>query len=236
MNLFSEENRKQRPEIAARFDTSWWDVLEEYICTNERFDRLLIDLDEDRKTKVIYPDDEDVFKVFKLLPLNEIKVVIIGQDPYFSGNADGLAFSCKNDLSPSLKQILYAIHKDVNLLVNKNTQSLQLDYLVKQGVFLYNPILTVEKGTPLSHAGRGWEDFSREVLKHINKIDNVVWLLWGAKAREYNVCSYNLSHQVLVAEHPAAAARNQRTRLVDHFSKTNNYLKYKGKETIKWLS
>lgn len=230
MDLFSNPDQNFLRE---EFHSSWYDELSNFINNDFAFGEMIKNLDKEREDKTIYPEKEDVFKIFKLLPLENVKVVILGQDPYFNGNADGIAFSCKRDWSPSLKQILFAMNKDVKP-VNPSPQ-MNLKYLVEQGVFLYNPILTVEEGKPLSHERIGWHEFTLRVFAALNRVDNLVWLLWGAKAQEYNSRSYNLTHLVLRAEHPAAAARNNRIWTVDHFSKVNEILKQKGLKEINWL-
>lgn len=229
MDLFSNSDQNF---LKDRFHESWYDELSNYINNDFAFGQMWSEIEKLRKEKVIYPDDEDVFKIFKL-PLDQVKVVIIGQDPYFNGNADGIAFSCKKDYSPSLKQILFAMKNDVQP-VNPSPQ-MNLNYLVEQGVFLYNPILTVEEGKPLSHENIGWKDFSIKVFNALNRVDDLIWLLWGKKAQEFNARSYNLSHHILQAEHPAAAARNNRLWTVNHFSQVNKFLSNKGKEEIQWL-
>ena len=238
MELFNNTTKLSLPEIAKEFSPLWWNELSDYISNNktsDSFDKLLYDLDNERTKKTIYPAEEDMFKIFKLLPFEKVKVVIVGQDPYYNGNADGLAFSCKQTLSPSLRQIFYAIYVDTKIKPKKDIQPFHLDYLVNQGVFLYNIILTVEKDKPLSHKGAGWESFSKEVFRSLNKKEKLVWLLWGKEAQKQEVWIKNKKHLILRAEHPTAAVRNDRIWTVNHFTETNKYLKENGKEEIKWF-
>lgn len=183
----------------------------------------------------IYPDHEDVFKVFTELAPKDVKVVIIGQDPYHNGNANGFAFGCKIEPSPSLISIIKAIIKDVG--TQSKEYDGQLRHLVKQGVLLLNTVLTVESGTPRSHISLGWQDVTKGVVKHLSDTrQDVVFLLWGNDAINTfkNVINPD-KHLVLTSEHPVAAVYNKKDWKCTHFSQTNAYLRSKNIEPIVWL-
>lgn len=234
MDLFSEET--DNILLKDQFDPTWWNVLFSFINNSSQFDELLLKIEKERLSGItIYPDIMDTFKVFKLCPLPKVKVVILGQDPYHNGNADGIAFSCKKELSPSLSQLYFAMAKDLNIQVKGSDLKKDLTYLVEQGVFLLNTILTVKKGQPLSHKGYGWEYFIVNVFKALNRQDHIIWMLWGAEAQRYTKIITNGTHSIFISEHPAKAAREERIWTVDHFSECNKILKMLGKEEIQWM-
>lgn len=243
MNLFQDEISNLLIDL--KFESGWVNALSPYLSSNVFID-ILNKVKRERENKIIYPNEEDVFKIFRICPFKSIKVVVIGQDPYFNGNATGIAFACKKELSPSLNQIITAIGYDTiysggnegKLVLNKEEASkrMDLEYLVKQGVFLYNPILTVVKDNALSHQGIGWLAFSNTVFKSliVNK-STLSWMAWGKVAQNtlpFNIPSF---HQVLKASHPVSASYGGGIWNCSHFSECNNYLKTKNKEEIKWL-
>lgn len=233
MNLFKDETTNILLDLG--FEEGWAMALSSFLSSNV-ITSILHKVKEERKTKIIYPDEQDVFKVFKICPFKSIKVVIIGQDPYFNGNADGIAFSCKKEVSPSLMQIYKAMSINIGRLHHYETYNLGLEYLCKQGVFLYNPSLTVVKDQPMSHAYIGWSAFSNAVYKTlIVNNSTLVWMAWGKVAQ--NSLPFNIpsSQLVLRASHPVSASYGNTTWQCNHFSEANNYLKSKEKEEIKWL-
>ena len=235
MNLFANEIERLLQNIMTE---DWAKVLADYLSV-EQLEIIQNKVRGARFKGIVYPDKEDTFKAFNF-PYNNIKCVIIGQDPYFNGNADGLAFSCKMNLSPSLKQIFNARNKDLNQYDCEYDfkRPYSLEEWAKQGVFLFNPTLTVETKNPNSHKYI-WKDFSKAIIRALlwNK-ESLVWLVWGNSAKEslqeVNP-KFDSGHLILYNEHPASAARNNRAWKCDHFSKCNNYLKGKGMEEIKWL-
>lgn len=187
-----------------------------------------------RHVSTVYPSKENTLKIYKDLDLKDIKVVILGQDPYYNGNANGYAFGCKESISSSLGQIYNSISKQYphnpNLLKDK-----ELSYLVKQGVFLLNSILTVEKDKPYSHHRKGWQNFIKDTVKLINNNrDFIVWMLWGKIAQEYKIYIDNPTHLVLTHTHPSYASRNKIDWDCNHFKLCNNYLESAHKEPIQW--
>lgn len=193
----------------------------------------------DRKSYRVYPDNSiDIFSIFRALSPSEIKVVIIGQDPYHDGSYDGRAFSntkSSNKISPSLKNIFKEIEVDIYNGLRLD-QDPCLDRWERQGVFLINRVLTVRAGFPGSHRNIGWEEFTSQVVKRLSEVqDHLVFLLWGADARKVmpNIVSKN--HLVLISGHPSPLSANQGYWFGNkHFSKTNAYLKKHKKKEINW--
>lgn len=192
-------------------------------------------VDDLRHTYKIYPNQEDIFKVFKLLPPDKVKVVILSQDPYYNDNATGVAFACKHTLSPSLKQIWSSIKNDIIEKEYEGTASPSLVHLVEQGVFLLNSILTVQENQPLSHKYLQWEDFTTAVITELsNKNSNIVFMLWGTYAQKYTKYIDTTKHLVLTDTHPQFANYQNKEWNCTHFSKCNTYLKEHKIEHIKW--
>jgi uracil-DNA glycosylase len=154
---------------------------------------------------IIYPPEEEIFNAFELTPVDEIKVVILGQDPYHGeGQAHGLCFSVRegNRIPPSLRNIFKELHADVGIAI---PQSGELTQWAQNGVFLLNTILTVEQKSPAAHKGKGWEAFTDGAIEYISKEkDEVVFILWGAHAQKKTYLINESKHLVLAAPHPAA--------------------------------
>ena len=216
--------------------SSWKDFFEKekekaYFRKLEEF------LDNEYKNKVIYPPRDLVFNAFSLCPLDKIKVVIIGQDPYHEpGQAMGLSFSvpstCK--VPPSLKNIYKEIEDDCNeIFFNKDGD---LTYLANQGVLLLNSILTVEQGKPLSHNIKEYDVLYHNILKELDELDYpLVFMLWGGNAKKQSVYLKNPKHLVLCANHPSPLSANRGGFFgCKHFSKANQFLIQNGIEPIIW--
>lgn len=244
MNLFAQETKNALEKFMTE---DWAEALSHHLQT-EDFNYIKGEIKKLRAHGVVYPASGEVFKALSY-PYEKVKVVIVGQDPYHDGNADGLAFSCKMNLSPSLRQILQALYKDemqsINAPLNKinmdlymkNRKNYNLEYLAQQGVLLYNPTLTVYEGRPQSHKGV-WNKFSDAVFYALDRKQHLVWLTWGGDAKDAvkKVAPWsNKSHLHLHANHPAWASHNQSVWECDHFSKTNNWLKERGIPEIEWL-
>jgi len=235
-DLFSADSTTIREHFKPLIG-NWSDIFN--IDTLERVETTLAEVGKRSILAKVYPESKDIFKIYNSLAINQIKVVIIGQDPYHDGNAMGYAFGCKHNVSPSLKQILKAMwddHPNKTFLENKD---MELQYLVEQGVFLLNTVLTVEAGNPKSHEYIGWQDFTRETVKEIAKRErNIVWMLWGKSAQGYIADINKFSernHLVLTNEHPAAAAHRNQQWICGHFSQCNNYLIEHQIKPIDWL-
>ena len=216
--------------------SSWKDFFEKE-KEKAYFRRLEEFLDNEYKNKVIYPPRDLVFNAFSLCPLDKIKVVIIGQDPYHEPEqAMGLSFSvpstCK--VPPSLKNIYKEIEDDCNeIFFNKDGD---LTYLANQGVLLLNSILTVEQGKPLSHNIKEYEELYHNILKELDALDYpLVFMLWGGNAKKQSVYLKNPKHLVLCANHPSPLSANRGGFFgCKHFSKANQFLIQNGIEPIIW--
>ena len=191
---------------------------------------------DDYNSLKCYPDLNNIFKAFNLCKFNDLKVVIIGQDPYHGYNeANGLAFSVNEGINipPSLKNILKEVKSDIGKTSINNGD---LSIWATQGVFLLNSILTVVENKPLSHKRIGWEDFTNEVIKIISKnASNIVFLLWGNNAKNKIKFIDEQKNCVLMSGHPSPLSANRGYWFNNkHFSQTNNYLISKNKTPIIW--
>ncbi len=184
---------------------------------------------------IIYPPGSLIFNAFDLTPFNDVKVVILGQDPYHNpGQAHGLSFSVPSGtaIPPSLKNIYKEIQEDLNItLQNKDGN---LVGWAKQGVFLLNAVLSVRANSPASHSNKGWEEFTNAVINTLsNNKEHLVFMLWGNYARGKKNLIDPSKHLILEAAHPSPLARGAFFGC-KHFSKCNNYLVEKGISPIKW--
>ena len=199
--------------------------------------------------KDVYPEDEAIFAALKATPLDAVKVVIIGQDPYHGGEAHGLSFSVQpgKPLQPSLRNIFDALHTDMahddvpaawkgSVPDGKGC----LTPWVSQGVLLLNATLTVAAGCARSHRCRGWEEFTNRVVKVVSrKRKHVVFLLWGEDAQQKGEVIENKDcHKILEAPHPQARRKGEKERFRDcrHFSEANQYLVSNCIERINWFN
>ena len=186
--------------------------------------------------KVIYPPLDNRFNAFMLTKLEDVKVVILGQDPYHGeGQAQGLSFSVPNGvkLPPSLRNIYKELADDLNW--SEIPDNGDLTKWAKQGVLLINAVLTVEKANAGSHAKKGWEIFTDNVIRHINQENNgVVFLLWGSYAIKKSALIDAQKHYTLTAVHPSPLSAYRGFFGCKHFSKANELLIKQGKEPIRW--
>tara|TARA_B100001094_G_scaffold253588_1_gene252019 strand:+ start:38 stop:628 length:591 start_codon:yes stop_codon:yes gene_type:complete len=188
-----------------------------------------------RREEKIYPSKKDVFSAFKLTPFQDVKIVIIGQDPYHSPDlAHGLAFSVPNGskMPPSLRNIFQEISDDVGYTSSPETD---LSRWAIQGVLLLNSSLTVTQGKPGSHQNIGWQILTDQVVKKLSDYhNNLVFLLWGKHAKSKTYLIENSNHLILESAHPSPFSAYKGFLGCKHFSKANNYLKKYGKSSIKW--
>lgn len=217
-----------------KIEKTWKDALESefekpYFASLVRFLH-----SEKAEGKTIYPSGNHIFKAFELTPLNEVKVVILGQDPYHGpGQAMGLSFSVPDGVPapPSLKNIFKEIETDLGVEMSGKHN---LEDWARQGVLLLNAILTVEGGKAASHSKIGWEQFTDAAIRTISeKCNGVVFMLWGKFARSKAELIDSSRHLILQAAHPSPLARGAffGSR---HFSKANSYLASIGKSEINW--
>ncbi len=192
-------------------------------------------LKHEYSTQKIYPPMNDIFNAFKATPYKDVKVVIIGQDPYVRPNqAHGMCFSVKEGmpLPPSLKNIYKEINDDLGIPVSKNGC---LNHWAEQGVLLLNTILTVREGEPLSHKGYGWEQFTDDVLIKLNEHEKpIIFLLWGTPAKKKAMLITNPKHVKLTAAHPSPLSAFYGFFGCKHFSQTNDILVKRGEKPIDW--
>ncbi len=187
------------------------------------------------QTQVVYPPANDIFNAFDFTPLSQVKVVIIGQDPYHEpGQAHGLCFSVKPGVKtpPSLVNIYKELQDDMGCYIPDNGY---LEKWARQGVLMLNNVLTVRAHQAASHAGMGWEQFTDAVIDILNKQDRpIVFLLWGSPAAKKCAKLNNPNHLILKAPHPSPLSAYRGFFGCKHFSKTNDFLKSKNLEPIDW--
>lgn len=214
-------------------NTLWYDILsEEY--NKDYFIKLQNYIKQEYKNKIVFPISANVFKALKLTDYNDVKVVILGQDPYHgTGQAQGLSFSVPNDIKkpPSLRNIFKELKSDLNI----DRKSSDLTDWATQGVLLLNSILTVVKDKPLSHKDKGWEMFTDEIIKKLNYREKpVVFILWGSYARTKKSFITNERHLIIESAHPSPLSSNRGFFGSKPFSKTNDFLKKNNIEGIRW--
>lgn len=215
-------------------DDSWKDKLKEEF-SKPYFNVLTNFIREEYKTKDIFPPAKLIFNAFDKCPFNEVKVVIIGQDPYHNpGQANGLCFSVNDNvrIPPSLSNIYKEIYKDLGKPI---PESGNLEHWSEQGVLLLNATLTVRANSPGSHQNRGWEQFTDAVIDKLSTdCENIVFLLWGSFAQRKGANIDTNKHQVLKSVHPSPLSAHRGFFGNRHFSKTNEYLIQHNKKPIDW--
>ncbi len=215
-------------------ETSWKEVLQDEF--EQAYFRDMVAFLHQRKEEgaVIYPKGRDIFKAFALTPFEQVKVVILGQDPYHGpGQAMGLSFSVPDTVPapPSLKNIFREIENDLGV---RMTGRHNLEKWAAQGVLMLNAVLTVEAGQAGSHGRIGWQTFTDAVIARLSqRRDGLVFLLWGNFARSKKALIDTSRHLVLEAAHPSPLAGGAFFGC-RHFSKTNQWLTSMGKEPIDW--
>ncbi|MBQ7240574.1 MAG: uracil-DNA glycosylase [Bacilli bacterium] len=214
-------------------NNKWKIVLKEILDSNY-YKELMAKVNEEYSTKTIFPSKENIFSAFNITDYDDVKVVIMGQDPYHGeGEAMGLSFSVNNGikLPPSLKNIYKELFDDLGI----TRISGDLTDWSKQGVLLLNSTLTVVKDTPGSHAKIGWQTFTDEVIKKVNeKTTPVVFILWGNYARSKKDLITNPIHLIIESNHPSPFSARKGFFGSKPFSKTNEFLKKNNIEEIKW--
>ncbi|MEA3314679.1 MAG: uracil-DNA glycosylase [Campylobacterota bacterium] len=214
---------------------NWQDIINDE-KKQDYFKKLDKFLDIEYSTNTIYPNRDKIFTAFELTKYDNLKVVIIGQDPYHNPNqAQGLAFSTPKDIKnpPSVVNIFKEILSDTK----KDSVNLDGDLTswAEQGVLLINTILTVEKNKPKSHHKIGWEIFTKHILNHINdNFKDIIFILWGTPAIKMGSLIDKSKHHILTAPHPSPLSSYRGFFGSKHFSKTNDILKRVGKKEIVW--
>ena len=211
----------------------WKDFIEEE-KKKEYYPKLKEKVDFEYKNYLCHPDYKYIYHAFSITKFDDIKVVILGQDPYHEPNqAHGLAFSvlCEK-LPPSLVNIYKEMENDLKVRINQDGN---LDYLAKQGVLLLNTTLTVRDGLAFSHKDFGWDIFTDNVIKKLNEVNKpIVFILWGAPAQKKQMYLNNPNHLILKSAHPSPLSAYRGFFGSKPFSKTNEFLTSHGVEPIKW--
>ncbi len=216
------------------FGNEWTEILKEE-TEKEYFIGLQSFLDEEYKSKTVFPPREDVFNALRYTSFSDVNVVIIGQDPYHGeGQAHGLCFSVSEgvDIPPSLLNIYKELKADLGKEIPDNGY---LKRWTEEGVLMLNAVLTVEKDKANSHKNIGWEKFTDTVIRKLNEKESpIVFLLWGNNARAKSELITNNNHLILEAAHPSPLSANRGFFGCCHFSKANRYLEACGKKPVDW--
>lgn len=212
-----------------------WDNVLSVIWSSQGFHNFFKIVENEYATKTIFPTKENIFNALKNTPYGNVKVVIVGQDPYFNmGEAHGLSFSVQKGIRipPSLRNIFKELEDDLGFTAPDNGD---LTSWTKEGVLLLNSVLTVEKGKAASHQKLGWQNFTDYVIKKINEKNTpVVFILWGNYARSKKVFVTNPKHLVLESVHPSPFAVYNGFFGSKPFSKTNDFLIKNNVKPINW--
>jgi len=222
--------------MSIKIDKSWGKLLSEEF-NSEYFKSLISFVKEDYSKTTCYPKGSQVFNAFDICPINNLKVVIIGQDPYHGpGQANGLSFSVNKGIPhpPSLINIFKEIEADLGHKYENNNGD--LSKWAKQGVMLLNATLTVKEALPGSHQNKGWEIFTDKVIEIIsNETNNTVFLLWGSFAKKKRKLIDSSKHKILESGHPSPLSANRGYWFGNkHFSECNKYLESIKKNKIDW--
>lgn len=211
-----------------------WDIVLKDEFKKEYFEKLGMFVKNEYKTKTIFPEYKNIFNALKLTDYDEVKVVILGQDPYHGiGEAHGLSFSVREGIKmpPSLLNIFKELYSDLGI---KRTKSDLTDW-AKEGVLLLNSIMTVVKDTPLSHKNRGWEIFTDTIISKLNeRQEPVIFLLWGSFARSKKELITNKRHKIIESVHPSPLSASRGFFGSKPFSKTNEFLIQNNLKPIDW--
>ena len=213
---------------------SKWDVVLRDEFHKDYFRKLGTFVKSEYKNKDCYPKYSDIFNALRFTDYDQVKVVILGQDPYHGvGEAHGLSFSVHDDVRrpPSLNNILKELNNDLGIVRNNN----ELTDWAKQGVLLLNSVLTVVKDTPLSHKGKGWEIFTDNIIRYLNdREEPIVFILWGSYARSKKELITNKKHYIIESAHPSPLSASRGFFGSRPFSKTNDFLVKNGISPIRW--
>ena len=212
-----------------------WDCVLKEEFKKDYFLRIEDFINDEYSSKTVYPPYDEIFTAFKLTPIDNVKVVILGQDPYHEeGQAHGLAFSTPDGrpIPRSLKNIFKEINSEYDYPI---PESGCLEKWAKQGVFLLNTVLTVENGNANSHSKCGWQTFTDNVIKILNSQEQpIVFLLWGKQAEKKKELITNPNHLVLITSHPSPFSARRGFFGCNHFKMANEFLRKNEMEEIDW--
>ncbi|WP_342252581.1 uracil-DNA glycosylase [Spiroplasma endosymbiont of Amphibalanus improvisus] len=219
-----------KKELFLELDNSWWSFFK-IVQEKEYFINILKTIYDEYSKNICYPEVKDIFRIFKITKVSDLKVVIIGQDPYHNKNqADGIAFSVKNDkITPSLRNIFLELKNDIGLEYKKNC----LDDWVKQGVFLMNTVWTVQEHKPNSHKKIGWLDFTNDLINFLIKNKKLIFVLLGENAKKYKNKLQDLT--ILESSHPSPFSYKKGFEGSKIFSKINKHLDIINIKEIVWV-
>ncbi len=227
------EKKKTKAALSS-IEASWKTALQEEL-DSPQFHSLENFLEQEKRDHLVYPTDNNIFRAFNLTPVDHVKVVILGQDPYHGhGQAHGLAFSVPDGvpIPPSLSNIFKELHRDLGIPIPYSGSLLQW---AERGVLLLNATLTVRAHQPTSHQGKGWEFFTHAVIRYLSESrQHLVFLLWGASAGQKASLIDHGKHLVLIAPHPSPLSAYRGFFGCAHFSKTNAYLIQNNFSPIDW--
>lgn len=216
------------------FNNDWDDLLKDEF-KKDYFIKLRKFLEDEASIGTILPPKEEIFTAFKLTAYKDVKVVILGQDPYHGvGQSHGLAFSVKPGVKvpPSLRNIFKELEASTDFKTPNN------GYLIEwaeQGVLSFNTVLTVREANANSHRRKGWENFTDQVIKHLNdREDPIIFMLWGNNAKDKIKMITSSNHHILTAVHPSPLSASRGFFGCNHFNKANEILLKEEKEPIKW--
>ena len=217
-----------------KFENSW-DILTGEEFTKEYYLKLREFLKTEYKSRIIYPNMYDIFNALKLTAYDDVRVVILGQDPYHGeGQAHGLSFSVKPGIPapPSLLNMYKELQSDLGCFIPNNGF---LEKWAKQGVLLLNTVLTVRANVANSHKGKGWEIFTDTIINHLNNREKpVIFMLWGNNAKAKKPLISKNQHMVLEAPHPSPLSAHSGFFECRHFSQANAFLENIGADVIDW--
>jgi len=212
-----------------------WKAFLKNELNSNTFQAIISKLESERKHHTIFPENEVLFNAFNQTNIDDLKVVILGQDPYHGkGQAHGLSFSVPNGvrIPPSLRNIFKELKADLNLPISQNGN---LNTWAEQGVLLLNSTLTVREKQAGSHQKLGWEDFTDSIIKKIaDKKEGIIFLLWGAFAQKKSILINDKKHYILTTTHPSPFSAYRGFLGCKHFSKTNEILVNNKKQPINW--
>ena len=215
--------------------TGEWETALRGEFSKDYYKKLFLFIKKEYSRVPVYPKSDEIFTAFHLTPLNKVKVVILGQDPYHNeGQAHGLCFSVKPqvEIPPSLVNIYRELHDDIGCHIPNHGY---LTSWAEQGVLLLNTVLTVQAHKPMSHRGIGWESFTDAAIGAVNQLDQpVVFILWGRPAQEKARMLNNPKHLILKAPHPSPLSAYRGFFGSRPFSKANQFLEENGVSPIDW--
>jgi uracil-DNA glycosylase len=219
----------------AKLPETWKAELSDVLASDTMLDLKKFLLSEKYAGKTIFPKGAEYFNALNYTPLPDVKIVILGQDPYHGdGQAHGLSFSVKPDVKipPSLRNIYKELADDLGIEPPNHGY---LEPWARQGVLLLNSVLTVENGLAASHQGKGWEAFTDAVIHAVNDLDTpVVFMLWGSHAQKKAAFVNKQKHLILTAPHPSPLSAHRGFLGCGHFSKANDFLALNGRGQINW--